>query len=88
MIEEATVDCYNESEQVTGWFTMIEDKLEVPFETTVLGVQVMVEHIDLDRSEEIALHQRDVLLFHQRISSVNSYGHSLSLNVHTSGPTP
>ncbi len=53
MIEEATVDCYNESEQVTGWFTMIEDNLEVPFETTVLGVQVTVERIDLDRSEQI-----------------------------------
>ncbi len=53
MIEEATVDCYNESEQVTGWFTMIEDNLEVPFETTVLGVQLTVERIDLDRSEQI-----------------------------------
>ena len=29
MIEEATVDCHNESEQVTGWFTMIEDKLDI-----------------------------------------------------------
>jgi len=25
MIEEATVDCYDEDEQVTGLFTMIED---------------------------------------------------------------
>lgn len=25
MIEQATVDCYNESEQLTGWFTTIED---------------------------------------------------------------
>ncbi len=53
MIEEATVDCYNESEQVTGWFTMIEDNLEVPFEATVLGIRVSVERIDLDRSEQI-----------------------------------
>ena len=30
MIEEATVDCYNESEQVTGWFTMIDDNLRSP----------------------------------------------------------
>ena len=27
-----------ESEQITGWFTMIEENLGVPFETTVLGV--------------------------------------------------
>ncbi len=53
MIEEATVDCYNESEQVTGWFTMIEDNLEVPFEMTVLGVQLTVERVDLNRSEQI-----------------------------------
>jgi calcium binding protein len=53
MVEEATVDCYNESELVTGWFTMIEDNLAVPFETAVLGVQVTVERIDLSRSEQI-----------------------------------
>lgn len=33
MIEEATVDCYNDSELTTGWFTTIEDNLVVPFET-------------------------------------------------------
>jgi hypothetical protein len=31
MIEEATVDGYNESERVTGWFTMIEQSLAVPW---------------------------------------------------------
>ncbi len=53
MIQEATVDCYNESEQVTGWFTMIEDNLAVPFETMVLGVRVTVERIELNRTEQI-----------------------------------
>jgi hypothetical protein len=53
MIEEATVDCYNESEQLTGWFTMIEENLEVPFESRVLGVQVTVERIDQDRDDRI-----------------------------------
>ena len=32
MIEEATVDAYGESEQVTGWFTMIDEHLAVPFD--------------------------------------------------------
>jgi hypothetical protein len=41
MVEEATVDCYNEAEQVTGLFTMIEEHLAVPFETLVLGVQIV-----------------------------------------------
>lgn len=46
MIEEATVDCYNEDEQVTGLFTMIEDNLALPFETTVLGMAVSVASVD------------------------------------------
>jgi hypothetical protein len=35
MTEQATVDAYGESEQVTGWFTMIEGKLATPFATVV-----------------------------------------------------
>jgi RNase H-fold protein (predicted Holliday junction resolvase) len=53
MIQEATVDCFNESEQLTGLFTMIEEHLEVPFETIVLGVPVTVERIDQNPSEQI-----------------------------------
>jgi hypothetical protein len=53
LIEEATVDCYNESEQISGFFTMLEDHLAVPFTTTVLGVDVVVEGIDLTDEEEI-----------------------------------
>ena len=33
----ATIDACDESEQATGWFTMFEEHLELPFETTVLG---------------------------------------------------
>ena len=39
LIEEAIVDCYNESEQVTGLYTMIEDNLAFPLTTTVLGAR-------------------------------------------------
>jgi len=53
MIEQATVDAYDESEQITGWFTMIEENLAVPFETMVFGVSVTVERFDLNRSEQI-----------------------------------
>jgi Calcium binding len=59
LVEEATVDCYNEDEQVTGLYTMIEDNLAVPFQTTVLGVKVTVESIDLtDRSHIVATCRR------------------------------
>ncbi len=53
LIEEATVDCYNESEQITGFFTLIEENLAVPFTTQVLGVEVLVEKVDLTVAEEI-----------------------------------
>ncbi|MYW63837.1 hypothetical protein GTY65_07090 [Streptomyces sp. SID8379] len=47
LIEEATVDAYGEDEQLTGFFTMIEEGLAVPFTTTVLGVEVSVVGVDL-----------------------------------------
>ena len=53
LVEEAIVDCYNESEQVTGLYTMIEDSLAVPFETTVLGVSVTVVRVQLTLRDEI-----------------------------------
>ena len=53
LVAEAIVDCYNESEQVTGLYTMIEEHLELPFETTVLGVPATVRRIDLTQREEI-----------------------------------
>jgi len=53
MVEEATVDCYNEAEQATGLFTMIEENLAMPFETTVLGVPVTVEGVDIEPTGQI-----------------------------------
>src|SRR5947207_13451651 len=53
LVEEAIVDCYNESEQVTGLYTMIEDHLALPFETTVLGVPVTLERVDLTQREQL-----------------------------------
>jgi hypothetical protein len=47
LVGAAIVDCSNESEQVTGLYTMIEDNLAFPFATTVLGVAVTVERVQL-----------------------------------------
>lgn len=56
MIEAATVDCYNESEQATGIFTMMQEHLATPFQVTMLGVPVSVEDIDItDRDEIVAI---------------------------------
>jgi len=53
LIEEATVDCYNESEEITGIFTMLEENLAVPFATKLLGIEVTVERVDLNKAGEI-----------------------------------
>ncbi len=53
LVEEAIVDCYNESEQAAGLYTMIEDNLALPFTTTVLGVPVTVERVQLTLRDEI-----------------------------------
>jgi hypothetical protein len=53
LIEEATVDAYNEDEQRAGLFTMIQDLLELPFETAILGIQVRVIGVELNAWEEL-----------------------------------
>jgi hypothetical protein len=42
MVEEATIDCYDEEEQLTGFAAILEENLEVPFATTLLGITVTV----------------------------------------------
>ena len=53
LIAQATVDCYNESECVTGFYTMLEDNIAVPFQTVVLGVDVTVTGVDLTEDGQI-----------------------------------
>ena len=55
MVEEATVDAYNESEQVSGFYTMLENDLELPFNTVVLGAEVIVERLDLTDDNHIVV---------------------------------
>jgi hypothetical protein len=47
LVAEATVDCYNDSECVTGFYTMLDEHLAGPFQTKVLGVEVTVTGADL-----------------------------------------
>jgi len=45
MVAEATVDAHDEDEQVSGFYTMFEEHLAVPFRTMVLGIRVTVDGI-------------------------------------------
>ena len=42
LIEEATIDCYNEEEQQVGFMTAIEENVVCPFKATVIGEEVEV----------------------------------------------
>jgi hypothetical protein len=42
LIEEATVDCYNDSEQHVGLMTAVEDGVVCPFMAKVIGEEVEV----------------------------------------------
>lgn len=53
LVEEALVDAYGESEQVTGFYTMMENDLRLPFETEILGMAVIVEGIDITEDDQL-----------------------------------
>jgi hypothetical protein len=53
MIAAATVDCYDDSECVTGFSTMLDERLAMPFQACVLGVDVTVTGIDVADDDQI-----------------------------------
>jgi len=55
MIEEAIVDAYGESEETLGFFTLLEDRLKLPFKTELLGTEVAVERNDMTDDEQIVV---------------------------------
>src|ERR1700722_2068171 len=59
LIEEAVVDAYGEEEQVGGFFTMMEEHLALPFSATILGVDVVVEKVDMIQSRIVAICRRN-----------------------------
>ncbi|MDI6097243.1 hypothetical protein QLQ12_01290 [Actinoplanes sp. NEAU-A12] len=59
LVAEAVVDCYDEHEQLSGLFAMIEGDLAVPFEAEVLGVAVVVRKVDLRSSGIVASCHRE-----------------------------
>ncbi|MDM0116732.1 hypothetical protein QTI66_31850 [Variovorax sp. J22R133] len=53
LIGDATVEAYNDSEQRVGFLIMIQENLQLPFKTYVLGIEVLVERVDMTASEQI-----------------------------------
>ena len=60
LIEDAIVDAYGEDEQKVGLLTMIQEHLALPFSVNILGVEAVVEKVDMTRDGRIvAVCQRD-----------------------------
>ncbi len=53
LVEEAIVDAYNESEERTAFYTMLDEHLDVPFETKLLSATATVERIDMTNDDQI-----------------------------------
>lgn len=53
MAHEATIDGHDEDEQTMGFHAAIVDNLKVPFVTSVLGVDVTVESVDIGEGNGI-----------------------------------
>ncbi|MFB7630628.1 calcium-binding protein [Streptomyces sp. NPDC056149] len=47
LVAQATVDAYDDEEQLVGLYTMLAEHLAVPFKTVVLGCEVTVRKVDL-----------------------------------------
>ena len=60
LVEEAIVDAYGDEEQTGGFFTMIEEHLALPFTVSILGIEAIVEKVDMTRDGRIvAVCRRD-----------------------------
>jgi hypothetical protein len=55
LVEEAIIDAYDESEQVMGFFNMLEEHLTLPFETKVLGVGAVVDKLGQTERDDIVV---------------------------------
>jgi Calcium binding len=67
LIEEAIIDAYDDEEQRTGLFTMLEEHLAVPFDAEILGIRIAVKRIEItDDGQIVAVCARGRL--RQRIS--------------------
>jgi len=47
------VDAYGDEEQTGGFFAMIEEYLALPFSVSILGVEAVVEKVDITRDGRI-----------------------------------
>lgn len=50
IIEEATVDCHDEYEQISGWFCVLEENIPAPCKCSIGKEIASLEKIDMNNS--------------------------------------
>lgn len=58
LIEEATLDCYDEYEQRVGFYTVLEENIQFPFKATVVGEEVEVVRVEQENDRVDAICKR------------------------------
>lgn len=53
LVEEAIVDAYGDEEQKVGFLTMLQEHLALPFSVSILGVEAVVEKVDMTRDGRV-----------------------------------
>ena len=78
LIEEATIDCYDESEQANGLLTMIQEHLSCPVTARVVGEPVEVVNFDSGEGgmEIVALCKRHGKTYEVGVTSLEWDGKS------------
>lgn len=55
LVEEAVSDAYGHQEQKVGFLTMLQEHLTLPFFVSILGVEAIVEKMDMTRDGRIVV---------------------------------
>ena len=55
IIEEATVDCYGEYEQISGWACLLDDSIPTPCNCLIGKEKATLEKIDTDDTGNVVI---------------------------------
>ena len=55
IIEEATVDCYGEYEQISGWVCLLDESIPTPCNCLIGKEKAILEKIDTDDNSNVVI---------------------------------
>lgn len=55
IIEDATIDCYGEYEQISGWACLLNDNIHIPCNCAIGKEKAVLEKIDTDDNGNVVI---------------------------------